>query len=66
MAVDKMSPFSCSETLVTGYENMSNEELYFLLREKAPAVAQAAKDVSDSNRETVIAFLILLSAGTTA
>jgi|GEM_PF-1031540 hypothetical protein len=65
MAVDKMSPFSYSEKLVTGYENMSNAELYFLLREKAPAVAQAAKDVSDSNRETVIAFLILLSAGTT-
>ena len=46
------------------YEDMTNEELYFLLKEKAPAVAETAKDVSDSNRETVIAFLILLSDGT--
>jgi len=60
-----MSPFSHSGKLVTGYENMSNEELYSLLKEKAPAVAETAKDVNDSNRETVIAFLILLSVGTT-
>lgn len=43
------------------YEDMTNEELYFLLKEKAPAVAETARDVNDSNRETVIAFLILLS-----
>ena len=46
------------------YEDMTNEELYFLLKEKAPAVAATAEGVSDSNRETVIAFLILLSDGT--
>jgi len=46
------------------YEGMTNEELYFLLKEKAPAVAETAKGVNDSNRETVIAFLTLLSDGT--
>ena len=46
------------------YENMSDEELYSLLKERMPAVAETARDVNDSNRETVIAFLILLSDGT--
>jgi hypothetical protein len=59
-----MSPFGNPGEPVMDYEDMTNEELYFLLKEKAPAVAETAKDVSDSNRETVIAFLILLSDGT--
>lgn len=46
------------------YEDMTNEELYRLLKEKAPAVVETARDVNDFNRETVIAFLILLSDGT--
>jgi hypothetical protein len=43
------------------YEDMSDEELYRLLKERAPEVAVVAGGVRDSNRETVIAFLILLS-----
>jgi hypothetical protein len=43
------------------YEDMSDEELYKLLWEKAPYLAAVVDGVLDSNRETVIAFLILLS-----
>jgi hypothetical protein len=42
------------------YENMSDEELYFLLKERMPAVAEIGGDVGDSNRQTVVAFLKLL------
>jgi hypothetical protein len=59
-----MSPFGNQGEPVMDYEGMTNEELYFLLKEKAPAVAETAKGVNDSNRETVIAFLTLLSDGT--
>jgi hypothetical protein len=59
-----MSPFGKPRESVMDYEDMTNEELYLLLKEKAPAVAETARDVNDSNRETVIAFLILLSDGT--
>ena len=43
------------------YENMSDEELYSLLKERMPAVAESAGEVGDSNRQTVVAFLKLLS-----
>ncbi len=39
------------------YERMSNAELYALLKEEMPAVAETVGKVRDSNRETVIAFL---------
>ena len=39
------------------YERMSDAELYALLKEKMPAVAETVGKVRDSNRETVIAFL---------
>ncbi len=39
------------------YERMSNAELYALLKEKMPAVAETVGKVRDSNRETIIAFL---------
>lgn len=42
------------------YEDMSDEELFRLLLERAPDVAAVAGGVRDSNRETVIAFLTLL------
>lgn len=42
------------------YEDMSDDELYSLLKEKAPAVADVAKNVGDSNRATVKAILVLL------
>lgn len=57
----------CEDKITTGeiymadYEGMSNEELYLLLKEKAPDVAAVAGEVRDSNRNTVIAFLVLLS-----
>jgi hypothetical protein len=43
------------------YEGMSNEELFQLLKERAPDVAAVVRDVQGSNRETVIAFLTILS-----
>ncbi len=58
MAVYERSPFGNPRELAMDYENMSNEELYLLLKEMAPAVAEIAH-VSDSNRETVIGILIL-------
>ena len=42
-------------------EKMSDEELYHFLRENLPAVAETVREVTDFNRETVIAFLKLLS-----
>ncbi len=39
------------------YERMSNAELYALLKERMPAVAETVGKVGDSNRETIIAFL---------
>jgi hypothetical protein len=43
------------------YEKMSDAELYSLLKERAPAVAETVREVKDSNRETLIAFLKFLS-----
>lgn len=43
------------------YKDMSDEELFRLLKQKAPDVAAVLGEVRDSSRETVIAFLILLS-----
>ncbi len=42
-------------------EKMSNEELCRFLEEKLPALAETVREVTDFNRETVIAFLKLLS-----
>ena len=42
-------------------EKMSDQELYRLLKENLPAVAATVRGVTDSNRETVIAFLRFLS-----
>lgn len=41
-------------------EQMSNEELHSLLKERVPAVAEITEEVNESNRETVIAFFKLL------
>ena len=46
---------------VMDYEKMSDAELYSLLKERAPAVAETVREVKDSNRETLIAFLKFLS-----
>ncbi len=43
------------------YDAMSDEELYAVLKERAPATAEAVKEVNDSNRQTVIAFLKVFS-----
>ena len=43
--------------VIMDYERMSNAELYALLKEEMPAVAETVGKVRDSNRETVIAFL---------
>ena len=43
--------------VIMDYEKMSNAELYALLKEKMPAVAETVREVRDSNRETLIAFL---------
>jgi len=43
------------------YENMSDTELYVLLKDRAPAVAETVREVNDSNREKLIAFLRFLS-----
>ncbi len=40
---------------------MSNQELYGLLKENLPAVAETVRAVSDTNREIVIAFLRFFS-----
>ena len=45
------------------YERMSDTELYALLEERVPAVAETVRKVRDSNREEVIAFLKFLSDG---
>jgi len=45
------------------YQRMSNTELYALLEERVPAVAETVREVRDSNREEVIAFLKFLSDG---
>ncbi len=42
------------------FGDMSDEELFLVLKEKIPAVAENMEGVSDSNRETVIAFLRVL------
>ncbi len=42
-------------------EKMSNEELCRFLEEKLPALAETVREVTDFNRETVMAFLKLLS-----
>ena len=44
------------------FDNLSNEELCLLLKERMPAVAETVKKVKDSNRETVVAFLKFISA----
>jgi hypothetical protein len=41
---------------------MSDQELYRLLKENLPAVAETVRTVNDANRETVIAFLRFLSS----
>jgi hypothetical protein len=46
------------------YDSISNDELYLLLKERYPAAAEAVEEVSDSNRETVIAFIKFLSEET--
>ena len=56
-----MRSSSVIRMVVMDYENMSDEELYSLLKERMPAVAETAGEVGDSNRETVVAFLKLLS-----
>lgn len=43
------------------YEKMSDAELYALLTERAPAVAETVKGIKNSNREKLIAFLKFLS-----
>lgn len=43
------------------YSKSSNEELYRFLEERAPDVAVVVGEVRDSNRETIIAFLTILS-----
>jgi len=43
-------------------EKMSDQELYRLLKENLPAVAETVRTVNDANRETVIAFLRFLSS----
>jgi hypothetical protein len=43
------------------YSRSSNEELYRFLEERAPDVAVVVGEVRDSNRETIIAFLTILS-----
>jgi hypothetical protein len=42
-------------------ERMSDQELYRLLKENLPAVAETVRTVNEANRETVIAFLRFLS-----
>ena len=46
------------------FDNLSNEELCLFLKERVPAVAETIEEVTDSNRETVIAFLKFISANT--
>lgn len=41
-------------------EKMSNEELHRFLEEKLPAVRATVREINDSNKETVIAFLKFL------
>jgi len=43
---------------------MSDDELYLLLKERMPAAAKSLKEVTDCNRETVIAFLKVFSEET--
>jgi hypothetical protein len=40
---------------------MSDQELYHLLKENLPAVAETVRTVNDANRETLIAFLKFLA-----
>ncbi len=42
------------------YEKMSNAELHSLLKDRFPAVAETVREVRDSNREMLIAFLNFL------
>ena len=42
------------------YDDMSNEELCSLLKERVPAVAGIMEEVNDFNRRTIIAFFKLL------
>ena len=46
---------------VIDYEKMSNTEINSLLKERYPAVAETFREVKDTNREEVIAFLNFLS-----
>lgn len=48
-------------TEATDYENMSDAELYALLKEKLPAVIETVREVTGSNREKLIEFLKFLS-----
>lgn len=48
-------------TEATDYENMSDAELYALLKEKLPAVMETVGEVTDSNREKLVGFLKFLS-----
>ncbi len=58
----RVGPTHCNKGRVPrDYEKMSNPELYSLLKEKVPAVAETVRGVSDSNRERVIAFLKFLA-----
>ena len=52
------------ERVIMDYEKMSNAELHALLKEKMPAVAETVREVRDSNRETLIAFLRFCSSET--
>jgi hypothetical protein len=45
------------------FDNLSNEELCRLLKERVPAVLDTLGKVTDFNRETVIAFMKFISAG---
>jgi hypothetical protein len=60
MAACKISPFTVRESRKVDFGDMSDEELFLVLKEKIPAVAENMEGVSDSNRETVIAFLRVL------
>jgi len=46
---------------VIDYEKMCNTEINSLLKERYPAVAETVREVKDTNREEVIAFLNFLS-----
>ena len=47
-------------TTMKDCEKMSNEELYRFVKMELPAVAATVREINESNRETVIAFLKFL------